>query len=1698
MHALGKSKGLPLPRRDNVVLGERQRWAWLLSAGLLAFSSSSRAADYQWGSATTGGNWSTTTAWDPTTATGGPGVGDTATLGDATANRTVFYDSGATSGLGTLDFSQSSGFVNELQVQRGFTLANALVLGGSGGTERLYLLPANATNFTMTASGGITVNAGGELLLGALNPTGGTDAGVASLVSSVTVAGGLLDAAALVLQGTNTGNVANVLTGTLTMTSGTLRVSNPSSSGITDRRLTVNGNISITGGSVAADRTASIIQALGVTNTLEPDSYDTNLNWSFFRSGEQSLDTSVAMGKVTARGFGVKTLTSTAPDGTVGIITFIDSSTTGTVGSVLRLGSNLSSVSLPQAEPFSQSPSGGRVDYGFDLQTNTLDLSGAATGWTPNTGVGGTITNAVWTLTGSGGRIRAPFFNFGGTNISTEIGPGVIVEATGGGSTANTLSSGGTFDATAIFRYSGSATAALPATLTSTRAVPTIEVTSGALQISSLSNAATAAVSVSAGATLLVSNAIDDAAVGNLFGGTYAVGSSFGFNTTAGNRTYDGAISGSRGLAKTGANTLTLSNVNDYTGDTLITAGTLALDWPNGKTYAGVISGAGSLALTNAGTLTLSAASTYLGATSLAGSLLLSGGNNRLPTTTTLNFTGAAGTIDLGGNSQSVATFTTPNGVNANLSVTGVGGTLAVGSGATVLQIGPGGAVASGDSVSLDLSGLGTFTYTNTGPGTGLRVGLKFAATNSGALGQVATLTLAASNTITTNTIFIGDVSANITGGTSTLRLGQSNVLNIAVINVGNSGRSYANLEFATGLTSPTATIRGLDGTSALPAWLVGNVANFNAEFNTWTANVDLSGGTVDALVTEMFVGNAGIGGQTGRAGTQNSTVTMGGGTLAIGTLTLGRIDGSVTSSVSNTLAANGTLAIADAGGQVVADSVVLAQNTYLGGTTSPRTVSGTINFTAGTLAATSIARGLQTGNATATTAFNWTAGTLTHKAGTDLLIDTVPITLAAGTSTFEAAAGRTIRLNSASPLTGTGGFVKAGDGLLLLESASTFSGTASIAAGTLRLAGGANRLPLASQVAFTAGGTSFDVGSTSQTLAALVTPATGSTSVAVVGGGSLTVNGAESFQVGPGGSGVTVTTGSAVDLSLAGLATFAYDSPNFIFRVGAKSPSAANTGAPGTSVLTLAASNTVTAGTLGLADSSLTDNAGGATLLLGTANTINVGMISQATIRGDTLLAFAAGLTNPAVTIRGVTGGTTAVPSWTVGNVAQFSVAPKQTFSSTADFSAGSLDAIVNTLVIGQADTSGQLLRAGTQNSAFTMGSGTLSATTMTVGRITGGGGVGGTYVANGTLTIGTAGSLVEAGSLLVAENTLTAAGDFTKTVSGTVNLSAGTLRAGRIGLGDQTGGTATPATTFFWTGGTIENAGGGDLTVDTLPLTLASGTGTFHATGSRTITVDAASPISGGGALLKTGSGSLMLAGTNTFSGGTTVSAGRLAVDGSLAGNVTVAGGAELGGSGSIAGRLSGGGTVAPGNSPGITTAGDVDPTGGLGFAFEFTAPGDPTWSNAAASINDVLRLNAGTPFTASLTGANAVNVYFDVASFGGSATFRGGFFTDATVDFLTTIQAADYTYYVRGDGQGSVAYQGVNYYPLTSWDSGYSVTVSTPIAPLADFAGGSVSNGRVTEFAIVPEPGPLSGLAVVAGLLGWRMTRRRDGAA
>ncbi|MBV1813986.1 autotransporter domain-containing protein [Pseudomonas viridiflava] len=121
----------------------------------------------------------------------------------------------------------------------------------------------------------------------------------------------------------------------------------------------------------------------------------------------------------------------------------------------------------------------------------------------------------------------------------------------------------------------------------------------------------------------------------------------------------------------------------------------------------------------------------------------------------------------------------------------------------------------------------------------------------------------------------------------------------------------------------------------------------------------------------------------------------------------------------------------------------------------------------------------------------------------------------------------------------------------------------------------------------------------------------------------------------------------------------------------------------------------------------------------------------------------------------------------------------------------------------------------------------------------------------------------------------------------------------------------------------------------------------------------------ITGNGALIKQGAGSLNLTGNSSLSGATTVQAGRLAVNGNLGNSVvTVNSGAVLGGNGSVGGiNAASGGVVAPGNSVGqLNVNGNVNFAQGsvyqvesdaAGNADRIVATGRATLNNATVSL-------------------------------------------------------------------------------------------------------------------------------------------------
>lgn len=281
--------------------------------------------------------------------------------------------------------------------------------------------------------------------------------------------------------------------------------------------------------------------------------------------------------------------------------------------------------------------------------------------------------------------------------------------------------------------------------------------------------------------------------------------------------------------------------------------------------------------------------------------------------------------------------------------------------------------------------------------------------------------------------------------------------------------------------------------------------------------------------------------------------------------------------------------------------------------------------------------------------------------------------------------------------------------------------------------------------------------------------------------------------------------------------------------------------------------------------------------------------------------------------------------------------------------------------------------------------------------------------------------------------------------------------------------------------------------------------------------------------GNLTKTGSGTLVLSGINTYSGATVVNAGtlvigsagrldntsamtvsgtgRLIVNGTITSGagVVVGSGRTLSGTGRV-GQISGAGLVSPGNSPGILTTTQVDPTLGTDYAYEFTQLNNPTWSNAGASGNDVLRItDATTPFAANLTLANVIDIYLNRTSIADGELFRGGFFTDKNENFTLAVTGAQYRYWVSGDGNGtSTSFNSVDYYSLAAYNTAnattFSVSRSVVQIASANFTGGTVLNGWSQQFTIntqqlsaVPEPSMV--ILLLTGMATMYVARRRN---
>ena len=275
----------------------------------------------------------------------------------------------------------------------------------------------------------------------------------------------------------------------------------------------------------------------------------------------------------------------------------------------------------------------------------------------------------------------------------------------------------------------------------------------------------------------------------------------------------------------------------------------------------------------------------------------------------------------------------------------------------------------------------------------------------------------------------------------------------------------------------------------------------------------------------------------------------------------------------------------------------------------------------------------------------------------------------------------------------------------------------------------------------------------------------------------------------------------------------------------------------------------------------SQTDN-----LYLGQANVINAGTIYvgyNSSQTGNAYLRFGTGLTSPSLMIRGSSGGTSRA-NLNVGYIEGSDYAQGQgTFDLTNGVSNSTLDALLGTVIIGYR-TGGGGNFAYYGNGTFVFGAGTMDATSIVLGQADTKAKTGnGTLTVNGgtvkvqTLTLGNQTAAVSAGAIAA---------------NGTVNANVNSLiEAALIRSGAGVGGTTTNVRTFNLNGATLANYDAStSLLVSNLTLTLSgSYTNTLQPSSGQTIAFTNNAQLAGTNGYVLTGGGTVLLFGTNTYSG-------------------------------------------------------------------------------------------------------------------------------------------------------------------------------------------------------------------------------------
>lgn len=562
------------------------------------------------------------------------------------------------------------------------------------------------------------------------------------------------------------------------------------------------------------------------------------------------------------------------------------------VGSLVKAGSG--TLTLTQANSYSG---------GTTITAGTLQLGNGNSGNDGSlVGVGGVNDNATLAFNLFGSQYYPDNISGSGSFIKTGSGS-LTLAGTNNTYTGGTTVSGGILEVTS--------TSALPSYSTASKIT--------------IGNGGTLVLSVG-GSGGWTTNNLGSLLTANSSG--FASGSMLGIDTSAASSgvSYAGTISGSFGLAKFGANTLTLTGSNTYSGGTTIAGGTLQLgDGTSG--HDGSVSASGSIADNGVLLYNLFGSQTYAGAISGAGNLTKSGSSSILTLTGSNSFSGtttiSGGTLHLSNGAALLgSTLVAPpsgslvfdHSVSSHaFSVGGLSGTANIslqdnGSSPITFSVGGNGGSTVysgvlGGSGSLVKIGTGNLTFTATQTFSGNTTITSGAIQlGDGTNGHDASL---ASNSISDNGMLIfspygSQTYGGVISGSGGLTKAGLGVLTLTGSDSYSGGTTVTSgsLIVASSVSLTSATGKnltvGLNGPATLTVQNNASVSvggeldvNYQATASGITANLSLQGGTL-SVTGPMVVGRARM--DTSPADTSALLTQTGGLLMASGSMTIGQL----------------------------------------------------------------------------------------------------------------------------------------------------------------------------------------------------------------------------------------------------------------------------------------------------------------------------------------------------------------------------------------------------------------------------------------------------------------------------------------------------------------------------------------------------------------------------------------------------------------------------------------------------------------------------------------------------------------------------------------------------------------------------------------------------------------------------------------